>query len=80
MDYYVTAPLLSRNGRQKNTAQVVNLAGVGTLIASVIMAHYVLPGVISIEVITSCLAVMILYPVLRLWVFRPGAQVGWGSD
>jgi cytosine permease len=71
MDYFVTTPYLSRNGRQTNATQVVNVAGVVTIITSVIMAHYVLPGVISIEVITSCLAVMVLYPALRLGIFPP---------
>lgn len=72
MDYFVTSRLLEKRSDHTGANQLINAAGVITIISSVIMAHYVLPGIIEIEVITSCLVVVTLYPLLRLYLLPPG--------
>ena len=74
MDYFVTGPILQRRFNQQVPQQTVNWAGVITVCVSVIAAHYILPSVIAIEVITSCLVVVLLYPTLRLTVFSPANE------
>lgn len=73
MDYFVVSPAISRRTGRPVPLQKVNVAGIITIIASVILAHYVLAGIITIEVLSACLVVVIFYPLLRLKVFPPPA-------
>ena len=70
VDYFFVSPRMKAGDEASaRQAEVVNWAGVITLVSSVIMAHYIMADLIAIEVITSCLTVVILYPLLRLMVF-----------
>ena len=76
VDYFFVS---RRPGRSDADAEIkpenLNWAGIITIFASVIMAHYVLADIITIEVITSCLTVLLLYPLLRLFIFsKAGAN------
>ena len=70
MDYYVVGPKLKRAGRG-GVDEIVNWSGVVTIIAAVMLAHYVLQPYLRIEVLGSLLCVATLYPLLRLVIMRP---------
>ena len=72
MDYYVVGPRL-RTG-DADSENVVNWAGVTTIIVAVICAHWVFKPYLPLEVMTSLACVAIIYPLLRLTVFRPAPQ------
>lgn len=72
MDYYLVAPRLRAAGQDAEAS--VNWAGVITIVAAVLLAHVLLRRYLPIEVLTSLGSVAILYPVLRLTVFRPAAR------
>jgi cytosine permease len=75
MDYFVTNSTLARNSMDHQGQEQMNWAGVVTIFTSVLMAHYLMTSLISIEVITSCMVVVILYPLLRLTIFQPKASL-----
>jgi cytosine permease len=70
MDYYIVRPKLNRAGLTQ-IDEAVNWSGVVTIIAAVILAHYVLQPYLRIEVLGSLLCVAALYPLLRLVILRP---------
>lgn len=70
MDYYIVGPKLMRAGFTQ-LDEVVNWSGVVTIIAAVILAHFVLQPYLRIEVFGSLLCVAALYPLLRLVILRP---------
>lgn len=53
------------------STETVNWAGVLTVIASVLLSHYVLNRWIPIEFFSTLILCLLLYPVLRLAVFKP---------
>ena len=69
-DYYLVRPRLGQHDVSKHQPDTINWAGVISVIAATILAHYVLNRVIPIEFFTSVVTVAILYPVLRLYVLR----------
>lgn len=71
LDYFFVNPRLENKRAAPEGSETINLAGVITIISSVVMAHYVMRDIIAIEVLSSCLTVLILYPLLRLTVFSP---------
>lgn len=66
MDYYVVAP---RRGLSSSDA-AVNWAGVVSIVAAVLIAHVLLRPWLPVEVLTSIGSVVVLYPLLRLVIFR----------
>lgn len=71
MDYYVVAPRLRRPAASEGGP--VNWAGVLAIIGAVFGAHVLLKPWFPVEVLSSLACVAVLYPVLRLAVFRPAA-------
>jgi cytosine permease len=65
VDYFVVSPRLNTAKRDK----AINWAAVISIIAAVVLAHWELRPVISIQVITSIGSVVVLYPLLRMMVF-----------
>ncbi len=72
LDYYVISARLRRS---ESEPELVNYAGVVTVVASTVMAHYVLEDIITIECITSLAGAIILYPLLRLTLLRPRLSI-----
>ena len=71
VDYFFVKPYLQKiTPASKTIPDKLNWAGVITIISSVVMAHYIMADLVAIEVITSCLTVLVLYPLLRM-VFTP---------
>ncbi|HDR8999208.1 TPA: cytosine permease [Burkholderia vietnamiensis] len=52
-------------------AEIVNWAGVVTLVVAVVASHYYLGRFVPVEAICTVGICLVLYPVLRLTVFRP---------
>jgi cytosine permease len=68
LDYYV----VSRRLKQVPEALAeVNWAGVIAILAAVYFAHWLLRPYQPIEVLTSLASVAVIYPALRLTIFRP---------
>lgn len=74
VDYYLVKPWLEMRATVTHDAENINWAGVITILASIFSAHYLLNDIIKIEVISSCMVVLIGYPLLRLFVFKPASQ------
>ncbi len=68
-DYFIV-PRLARVATTGQHIESVNWAGVFTIAIGTCLAHYVLRSVVRIEFFTSLLVSLILYPVLRIFVFR----------
>ena len=71
-DYFIVRPRLGETDINAHVPDNVNWSGVISVVAATILAHYVLPGILPIEFLTSVLAVLILYPLLRLFIMKPG--------
>jgi len=71
-DFFVVRRLINEQdlGLDK-PAEIVNWAGVVTSIAAVVLAHYVLVRFIPVEAISTVVICLVVYPVLRLTVFKP---------
>jgi len=68
LDYYVVCRRLKQVPAEP---AAVNWAGVIAILAAVFSAHWLLRPWQPIEVLTSLFCVAVIYPVLRLTVFRP---------
>ncbi|MFQ5982759.1 MAG: cytosine permease [Woeseiaceae bacterium] len=67
-DYYFVAPRL---GTAAEEPALVNWAGIVAILSAVLLAHWILKPYQPIEVLTSLACVAVIYPPLRLTVFRP---------
>ena len=85
MDYYFVGPRLATgNVVQEGTGgeglvreddgESVNWSGVIAIFTAVIVAHFVLRDYFRLEVLTSILCVVCVYPLLRLRLLRTSAQ------
>ncbi|MFP6560288.1 cytosine permease [Paraburkholderia sp. B3] len=57
-------------------SETVNWAGVITAIVAVLLSHYVLNRFVPVEFFSTLILCVVLYPALRLTVFRPVAALG----
>ncbi|MDR2851890.1 MAG: cytosine permease [Burkholderiaceae bacterium] len=74
-DYLIVRRLLGqRDVHAIGDAETVNWAGVITVIAAVLLSHYVLNRYVPIEFFSTLILAVILYPVLRLSIFKPAAN------
>ena len=67
-DYYLLGRIAISRHRMKSEA--VNWAGVVTVLVSTVLAHYIVSHWIRIEFFTSLGTTLLLYPSLRLTLFR----------
>lgn len=67
-DYYFVKPRLAAH---EDVADGVNWAGVTSILAAVICAHWLLKPWQPVEVLTSLACVALLYPALRLTIMKP---------
>ncbi len=74
-DYFIARPLLKQQDITRYGAEAVNWAGVVTLCASYVLSRHVLNVVIPVEALTAIMLSLVLYPLLRCWVFRPAAAM-----
>jgi cytosine permease len=68
VDYYLVRPRLPGIG---DAPTAVNWAGITAIFAAVFCAHWLLKPYQPFEVLTSMVCVGVIYPALRLTVFRP---------
>ncbi|GAB7549412.1 purine-cytosine permease family protein [Cupriavidus sp. 8B] len=69
VDYFVVSRMAGSNAVSQ--PELVNWAGVITTVIAATMAHYVLDRIVPIQFFTSLGMSFLLYPILRLAVFRP---------
>jgi len=75
-DFFIVRRLF--NGGEAVTSQpaeVVNWAGVVTAIAAVLIGRYVLNSYVPVEFFSTLLICLVLYPVLRLTVFKQSNEI-----
>ncbi len=70
-DYYIVRPRLGQEDTDKYAAENVNWAGICSIPLAFVLSHYVLNSIITIEIITALCVAFIVYPLLRIYVFRP---------
>ncbi len=70
-DYFIVRPWLGQQDTARFGAEPFNLAGLVTLIAAYLLAHYALVPVIPVEIVSALLVSAALYPLLRIAVLRP---------
>ncbi|MEQ1954914.1 hypothetical protein [Mesorhizobium sp. CN2-181] len=77
VDYFIVSGKVG--GRGLPSTELVNWAGVVTTVVATILAHFVLNKIVTIQFFTSLGVSVILYPALRLSLFRPGLASGAGG-
>lgn len=70
-DYYLVRRVLKHTDINRYGAEVVNWAGVVTVVVGSVLAHYVLNRWIPIEFFTSLFSSLICYPLLRIYILKP---------
>ena len=69
-DYFVARTIQKKQAAKGNLVEPWNWAGVLTVGLSFGLAHFALAGIIKIQVLTAIATVVIVYPLLRLFVFK----------
>ena len=69
-DYFIVRKMQGSRQHKENVAELWNWAGVLTVGLSFVLAHFALVDLIKIEVLTALATVLVVYPLLRLFVFR----------
>ena len=69
-DYFVVRKIQKKRAAKGNLVEPWNWAGVLTVGLSFGLAHFALAGIIKIQVLTAIATVVIVYPLLRLFVFK----------
>jgi cytosine permease len=70
-DYFLVRPMLDHNQIDRYGMDNVNWAGVLSIFLAYGLAHFVLNSIIPVEFMTSLAVSFLVYPVLRIVVFRP---------
>ncbi len=70
-DYFIVRPLLGQNDTERYGAETANWAGIISIPVAFVLAHYVLNTIIQIEILTALAVAFIVYPLLRLSLFKP---------
>jgi len=70
-DYFIVRSILGQHDLEKFGAEPWNWAGIISIGLSFSLAHYVLNDLIPVEILTAIITGVILYPALRLFVFKP---------
>jgi len=66
VDYFIVRPKLGQSNPAPGTDDTVNWSGVISVVAATILAHWVLAPYQPVQFFTSAIAVLIIYPALRL--------------
>lgn len=79
-DYFIVRGMLGGGEARTNApAERVNWAGVITAIVAVLLSHYVLNRFVPVEFFSTFVTCLIVYPILRLTVFKPASVLGGAS-
>jgi cytosine permease len=70
-DYFIVRPRLGHEDTEVYGADMLNWAGITSIPLAFVLAHYVLDDYIPIEILTALGVAFIVYPLLRLYVFKP---------
>ncbi|MQR00064.1 purine-cytosine permease family protein [Glaciimonas soli] len=74
-DFFIVRGLFKGGEAEiSKAAEMVNWAGVATAISAVLISHYVLNSYIPVEFFSTLLICLVMYPVLRLTVFKPSTE------
>lgn len=76
VDYFIVSRKVGSHGIANS--ELVNWAGVITTLVATILSHYVLNKIVTIQFFTSVGVSVLLYPILRLTISRPGLAAGAG--
>ncbi len=71
-DYFIVRPWFGQQDTAEYGADSVNWAGICSIPLAFILAHYVLDSVISVEILTALGVAFMVYPLLRIFLFKPG--------
>jgi len=70
-DYFFVRPRLGHEDTDQFGADIINWAGVGSLVLGFVLAHYVLNTLVPIEIFTALGVSFFVYPLLRMYVLKP---------
>lgn len=70
-DYFVVRPYLGQKDTVRYGADIVNWAGITSIVLGLVLAHYVLTSIIPVEIFTALAVSFLIYPVLRIYVLKP---------
>jgi cytosine permease len=73
-DYFIVRPWLGQENTEKYGADTVNWAGISSIPLAFILSHYVLNTIITIEIFTALAVSFIVYPLLRIVIFKPADE------
>ena len=70
-DYFVVRPRLHHEDTGRYGADLVNWAGIISILLGFLLSHYVLVAIIPIEIFTALAVSFLVYPILRMFVLTP---------
>ena len=70
-DFFLVRPLLGHEDTSRYGADSINWAGICSIPAAYVLAHHVLDEYMPIEIFTALGVAFVIYPLLRLFVFKP---------
>jgi cytosine permease len=73
VDYHLVSGRVGSGYHPEREPELINWAGVITTLTATVLAHFVLIKIIPIQFFTALATGFVLYPLLRLTVFRPKA-------
>ncbi len=74
-DYFVVRPYLKQTDTERYGADWVNWAGVLSIAMGFVFGQYILVDIIKLKFFTVLIVSFIVYPILRIYVFKPNYQV-----
>ena len=75
-DYFIVRKIQGSQQHKETVTEVWNWAGVLTVGLSFVLAHFALVDLIKIEVLTAIATGLVVYPLLRLFVFESQITAG----
>ena len=70
-DFFIVRPILGQQDTDEFGADNINWAGISSIPLAYLLAHHVLAEVIPVEIFTALAVAFVIYPLLRLFVFKP---------
>lgn len=70
-DYFIVRPWLGHEDTSQFGAEIMNWAGIVSVLLAFILAHHVLNKMIPIQIFTALGVSLLVYPFLRIYVLKP---------
>lgn len=74
-DFFIVRPVLGQEDTNAHGADDINWAGITSIPLAFVLSHHVLADLVPVEILTALGVAFVIYPLLRIYVLKPGNQV-----